>query len=99
MNNNSQNPKTQDDILVYDFGISMLMWKDGQIWIRLDDVMSFMTDEQLDYVLARGVGLMANKSIGGTYCLYDDWLNAAPANAKPALSEVKMRMLKIIARE
>ena len=94
--------KLQDDILVFDFaGISTLMWKDGELWIRLDDVMYFMTDKQLDFVLSRGVGLMAlaHKSVGGTYALYDNFINAAPSKAKPALREVKKRMLAMITRE
>lgn len=102
MNSITPHKNLQDDILVYDFaGISTLMWKDGALWIRLDDVMDFMTDKQLDFVLSRGVGLMAlaHKSAGGTYALYNNFIEAAPPKAKPALREVRKRMLAMIARE
>src|SRR5688572_2755967 len=88
MNHTTKTPKNQDDLLAGAFGIPLLMWKVAKLWIRLNDVMNCMTDNQLDFVLSRGVGLMANRTAGGTYVLYDDWLNAAPANAKPALLEV-----------
>ena len=96
MNNTTKNPTTQDDILVFDFGLSLLMWKDRQLWIRLDDVMGFMNDAQIDRVISRGIGMMACKEIGGVYVLYDHWIDAAPPKAKPALLEVKRRMLRVI---
>lgn len=101
MNNTTVLPKNQDDILVYDFGFSTFMLKDGVLWLRLNDVWHFLNDQQKRFLLASGVGLcdMPGKPCDGEFVQYDAFISSAPPKAKPALREVKRKALAIMARE
>ena len=102
MNTISRSPKNRQDILVYSFaGFSTFMWKDHELWLRLDDVWHFLNDQQRQALLSSGVGLfnLPDEPLAdGEYILFDVFAALAPENVKPVLAGVKMGVLSVFAR-
>ena len=98
----TKSPKTQDDILVLQFGgFATFMLKDRQLWIRLDDIWHFLTDHQRQSLLSSGVGLcdLPGRSFDGEYVLFDVFAALAPANIKPMMQGIKRGVLAVFKRE
>jgi hypothetical protein len=92
----------QDPILIYNFaGFSTFMLKDGNLWIRLTDIWSFLSDTQRKFLLSSGVGLcdVPDNSFNGEYVKYDSFISCASSRAKPMLRQIKQRVLGVMAQD
>lgn len=91
-----------DDIFVLHFGdFATFMLKDGDLWLRLNDVWHWLNDSQRNFLLRSGVGLvnMPGRSFDGEYVMYSVFIDSAPSKVKPLLQEIGKKVLAVIAQE
>lgn len=96
---NLQVPKIEDGFIFNFPNSPVFMFEDGQFWIRIDTVWTWLGTLERAYLRGCELHLLVNDPAAGTYAKLNDFLSICPQDMQVTLNEQKTKMLAMMKAE